>query len=52
MKPTFFANKNGKFTDVTATVFQKSNGLWQSVLSFDIDHDGLRLFGRKLGNEF
>lgn len=41
MKPTFFANKNGKFTDVTATVFpEKSNGLWQSVLSFDIDHDG------------
>ncbi|MFV8370989.1 VCBS repeat-containing protein [Flavobacterium sp. LB2P74] len=41
MKPTFIANKNGKFTDVTATVFpEKSNGLWQSVLSFDIDHDG------------
>ncbi|MGO4904614.1 FG-GAP-like repeat-containing protein [Flavobacterium sp. W20_MBD1_R3] len=41
MKPTFFANKNGKFTDVTATVFpEKSNGLWQSVLSFDIDQDG------------
>ncbi|MDI5893728.1 VCBS repeat-containing protein [Flavobacterium algoritolerans] len=41
MKPTFFANKNGKFTDVTATVFsEKSNGLWQSVLTFDIDHDG------------
>lgn len=41
MKPTFFANKNGKFTDVTASVFpEKSNGLWQSVLSFDIDQDG------------
>ncbi|MFV8268645.1 VCBS repeat-containing protein [Flavobacterium sp. GT2N3] len=41
MKPTFFANKNGEFTDVTATVFpEKSNGLWQSVLSFDIDQDG------------
>ena len=35
MKPTFFANKNGKFTDVTATVFpEKSNGLWQSSTSF------------------
>ncbi|MDZ4328983.1 MAG: VCBS repeat-containing protein, partial [Flavobacterium sp.] len=41
MKPTFFANKNGKFTDVTATLFpEKNNGLWQSVLPFDIDHDG------------
>jgi hypothetical protein len=41
MKPTFFANKNGKFTDVTKTVFpEKSNGLWQSILSFDIDQDG------------
>lgn len=41
MKPTFFANKNGKFTDVTTTVFpEKSNGLWQSVMSFDIDQDG------------
>ncbi len=41
MKPTFFANKNGKFMDVTATVFpEKNNGLWQSVLPFDIDHDG------------
>ncbi|MDI5886714.1 VCBS repeat-containing protein [Flavobacterium yafengii] len=41
MKPTFFVNKNGKFTDVTATVFpEKNNGLWQSVLPFDIDHDG------------
>ena len=41
MKPTFFANKNGKFTDVTTTVFpEKSNGLWQSILSFDIDQDG------------
>ncbi len=41
MKPTFFANKNGKFTNVTATIFpEKCNGLWQSVISFDIDHDG------------
>ncbi|WP_121338563.1 VCBS repeat-containing protein [Flavobacterium sp. 123] len=41
MKPTFFANKNGKFSNVTETVFpEKSNGLWQSVMPFDIDHDG------------
>lgn len=41
MKPTFFANKNGKFTDVTATVLpEKSNGLWQSIIPFDIDQDG------------
>ena len=41
MKPTFFANKNAKFNDVTATVFpEKSNGLWQSIIPFDIDHDG------------
>ena len=41
MKPTFFANFNGQFKDVTATVFpEKSNGLWQSIIPFDIDHDG------------
>lgn len=41
MKPTFFANKNGKFINVTETVFpEKSNGLWQSVIPFDIDQDG------------
>ncbi|WP_348813280.1 VCBS repeat-containing protein [Flavobacterium maritimum] len=41
MKPTFFANTKGKFVDITTTVFpEKSNGLWQSVIPFDIDHDG------------
>ena len=41
MKPTFFANRNGKFKDVTATVFpEKSNGLWQAIIPFDIDGDG------------
>ena len=41
MKPKFFANKNGKFQDVTETVLpEKLNGLWQSIQSFDIDHDG------------
>lgn len=41
MKPTFFENKKGKFTDVTATIFpEKANGLWQSIIPFDIDGDG------------
>ena len=41
MKPTFYANTNGKFTNVTETVFpQKNNGLWQSIIPFDIDGDG------------
>ncbi|MEY2868265.1 MAG: putative adhesin [Bacteroidota bacterium] len=41
MKPMFFANTNGKFRNVTETVFpEKSNGLWQTILPFDIDHDG------------
>lgn len=41
MKPTFFANKNGKFVNVTASIFpEKSNGLWQSIIEFDIDGDG------------
>lgn len=41
MKPTFFANTNGKFKNVTETVFsEKSNGLWQAIIPFDIDNDG------------
>jgi hypothetical protein len=41
MKPAFFANTNGKFKAVTETVFpEKSNGLWQAIISFDIDGDG------------
>jgi len=41
MKPTFFANTNGKFKDLTATVLpEKSNGLWQAIIPFDIDNDG------------
>ncbi len=41
MKPRFYANKNGKFQDVTETVLpEKLNGLWQSIQPFDIDHDG------------
>ncbi len=41
MKPVFFANKNGKFTNVTSTIHpEKNNGLWQTILPFDIDKDG------------
>ncbi len=41
MKPTFFANKKGVFTDVTNTISpEKNNGLWQSIIPFDIDGDG------------
>jgi hypothetical protein len=41
MKPTFFANIKGKFVDVTKTIFpEKSNGLWQAIIPFDIDNDG------------
>jgi hypothetical protein len=41
MKPTFFANLNGKFKNVTPTVLpEASNGLWQSIIPFDIDNDG------------
>jgi enediyne biosynthesis protein E4 len=41
MNPTFFANKNNKFEDVTATIATESNrGLWQSIISYDMDNDG------------
>ena len=41
MKPAFFANTNGKFFNVTETVLpEKSNGLYQSIIPFDIDGDG------------
>ena len=41
MKPRFYANKNGQFQEVTETVLpEKLNGLYQSIQSFDIDHDG------------
>jgi len=37
----FFANANGKFSNVTETIFpEKCNGLWQSIQPFDIDGDG------------
>ena len=41
MQPTFFQNTNGKFKEITATVApEKNNGLWQSIISYDIDNDG------------
>jgi hypothetical protein len=41
MKPKFFANTKGNFKEVTETVLPgNQNGLWQSICSFDIDHDG------------
>jgi enediyne biosynthesis protein E4 len=40
MKPTFFANKNGNFVNVTETIFpEKANGLYQAILPYDIDND-------------
>jgi hypothetical protein len=41
MKPKFFANKKGNFTEVTESLLAgNQNGLWQSICIFDIDHDG------------
>jgi hypothetical protein len=41
MAPVFLANKNSKLSDVSAQLLpEKANGLWQTILPFDIDHDG------------
>ena len=41
MKPKFFANTKGNFKEVTESLLPgNQNGLWQSIISFDIDHDG------------
>ena len=41
MKPTFLANKNNNFVNVTESISpEKNNGLYQSIIPFDIDHDG------------
>ena len=41
MQPQFFESKNGKFSNVTSTISgDKNNGLWQSIIDFDIDGDG------------
>lgn len=41
MKPTFLQNTNGGFKDRTKDYLKEElNGLWRSVISFDIDKDG------------
>jgi len=42
MSPKFYQNNNGVFTDVTSSKLVDKNlkGLWQSIIPFDIDHDG------------
>ena len=41
MKPKFFANTKGNFKEVTDNLLPGNhNGLWQSIISFDIDQDG------------
>jgi len=40
MSPKFFQNNGGKFTEIHPLENEKLNGLWQSVINFDIDGDG------------
>ncbi|TSE07833.1 VCBS repeat-containing protein [Aquimarina algiphila] len=41
MSPHFFKNDNGRLLDVTSSVLKENmNGLWQSIIAFDIDNDG------------
>lgn len=41
MPITFYANENGKFTDVTAnTGLENTNGWWFSLIQDDFDNDG------------
>ncbi|MBW1295458.1 VCBS repeat-containing protein [Aquimarina litoralis] len=41
MSPHFFKNNNGELIDVTNKISkQRLNGLWQSIIDFDIDQDG------------
>jgi hypothetical protein len=39
MQPKFFKNNNGTLVE-THTINKTLNGLWQSIIPFDIDHDG------------
>lgn len=39
MAPTFFINEKGNFIE-TKVLSQKLNGLWQTIIPFDIDNDG------------
>jgi hypothetical protein len=50
MKPTFFANTNGKFVDVTKTVFpEKATDYGRRLFLLTSTMMGFGLFGRKLG---
>lgn len=41
MSPVFLENTNGSFNNVSSKLVNEHlNGLWQSVLAFDIDNDG------------
>lgn len=40
MSPKFFQNNEGTFTEIHPLENEKLNGLWQSVINFDIDGDG------------
>lgn len=41
MSPKFLKNTKTDFVDVSKEMLQnEENGLWQSIVSFDIDHDG------------
>jgi len=40
MSPRFFQNNEGVFTEIFLLENNNINGLWQSVVSFDIDDDG------------
>ncbi len=42
MSPVFLKNNQGKFENVSQTYLKKkTNGLWQSILEFDLDGDGV-----------
>ncbi len=40
ISPRFFQNNEGKFEEIHPLENEKLNGLWQSVIKFDIDNDG------------
>lgn len=41
MAPTFLRNDAGTFTNITdSLITDKLNGLWQTILPFDLDNDG------------
>jgi hypothetical protein len=40
MAPRFFLNQEGVFKEIFSLVDDNLNGLWQSVIPYDIDHDG------------